>query len=269
MRPYDDSTLFCPAGMQQFKPQFRDTSYKGKTVANIQPCIRLNDYDEMGDGTHLLYFNMMGLFSFRHLTLQEAIDFWMTFVQEKLGLKIQYVTLHRDKLKAWTPLYAKYNVDIRIDDECTWSDGTAPRAYCTEFYIKDIEIGNIVNPGGDCIDVGFGFERLDSLVNGTNLQRRTCIMQDTINIMLDSGFNPDGQKQGSILRRLIQDYTKPTTLDPENERYYDVLQGELDRRHLMQQKYNQLRKAKKRQNKDKAWWFSTYGINVDLCEDEA
>ena len=41
---YDDTTLFCPAGMQKYKSQFKDLSFKG-TVANVQSCIRLNDYD--------------------------------------------------------------------------------------------------------------------------------------------------------------------------------------------------------------------------------
>jgi len=56
VKSYDETTLFCPAGMQQFKSKFSDLNYKG-TLSNIQPCIRLNDIDEIGDGTHLLYFN--------------------------------------------------------------------------------------------------------------------------------------------------------------------------------------------------------------------
>lgn len=57
---YDDTTLFCPAGMQQYKKQFKDTSIVGVTKANIQSCLRLLDLDSIGDGTHFLYFNMMG-----------------------------------------------------------------------------------------------------------------------------------------------------------------------------------------------------------------
>lgn len=32
---YDDTTLFCPAGMQQFKSQFKDHSIVNCTQANI------------------------------------------------------------------------------------------------------------------------------------------------------------------------------------------------------------------------------------------
>ena len=52
VNPYDDSTLFCPAGMQQYKKKF--SSNETGTLANIQSCVRLKDLDEIGDGTHLL-----------------------------------------------------------------------------------------------------------------------------------------------------------------------------------------------------------------------
>jgi alanyl-tRNA synthetase len=29
VRSYDETTLFCPAGMQQFKPLFKDGTHKG------------------------------------------------------------------------------------------------------------------------------------------------------------------------------------------------------------------------------------------------
>ena len=64
--------------MQQFKSKFKDTNFKG-TLSNIQSCLRLNDLDEIGDGSHLLYFNMIGLFSFRELTVTQTIDIWMEF----------------------------------------------------------------------------------------------------------------------------------------------------------------------------------------------
>ncbi|KKM69861.1 hypothetical protein LCGC14_1446490 [marine sediment metagenome] len=263
VRPYDNTTLFCPAGMQQFKPQFHDSEYKGKTVANIQPCIRLNDYDEIADGTHLLYFNMIGLFSFRHLSLQEAIDFWMTFVQKVLKLKVDYITIHPEQLENWRHLYDQYQIEIRTDPECTWTDGTTATAYCTEFYINDIEIGNIVNPGGDCIDVGFGYERLDHLVNGVKLDNRVAIMKETLCVMIDSGFSPGPTKQGSIVRRLIRDYSKLTEVNPEDP-HYDIIKAEQDRQRAQQEKYHILNKAKRRQRKDREWWKNTHGIDLDL-----
>jgi alanyl-tRNA synthetase len=77
VKPYDDTTLFCPAGMQQFKDKFKNPD--NTSIANSQSCIRLQDLDEIGDGSHLLYFNMLGLFSFGELTMQQTIHFWMKF----------------------------------------------------------------------------------------------------------------------------------------------------------------------------------------------
>jgi alanyl-tRNA synthetase len=109
VNPYNDTTLFCPAGMQQFKKNFNDKTYKG-TISNIQSCIRMNDFDEIGDGSHLLYFNMIGLFSFRELSIKQAIDFWLEFLEDILSLKIDYVTIHPDKFDDWKIFYDKIEI---------------------------------------------------------------------------------------------------------------------------------------------------------------
>ena len=145
VRPYDNTTLFCPAGMQQFKERFK--SDETGTQANIQSCIRLNDLEEIGDGTHFLYFDMIGLFSFRTMQLQTAVDFWMEFVEDVLEIKVDYVTIHPDKMEDWKSLYDNYDVEVRSEEECKWTDGDIG-GYCTEFFKDDVEIGNIVNPLG-------------------------------------------------------------------------------------------------------------------------
>tara|TARA_Y100000389_G_C17417684_1_gene494736 strand:+ start:1114 stop:1443 length:330 start_codon:yes stop_codon:yes gene_type:complete len=84
VKSYDDTTLFCPAGMQQFKDKFKNPD--NTTIANIQSCIRLNDLEEIGDGTHMLHFRMIGLFSFGKMSLNEAVDFWVEFIRGYLGI---------------------------------------------------------------------------------------------------------------------------------------------------------------------------------------
>lgn len=116
---YDETTLFCPAGMQQFKTQFKDKSIVGITKANIQSCLRLVDLDNIDDATHFLCFDMIGLvyFHFEVLTVKQAIDFWMEFMSTKLNLKPDYVTVHPDK-SDWSVHYNEYDVEIRGDKEC-------------------------------------------------------------------------------------------------------------------------------------------------------
>lgn len=78
----------------------------------------------------------------------------MEFMSTKLNLKLDYVTVHPDK-SDWSVHYNEYDVEIRGDKKCIWPDGELS-GYCTEFYYKGVEIGNIVNICDDCIDVGFG-----------------------------------------------------------------------------------------------------------------
>ena len=143
--------------MQQYKSLFSDPSYT-VLVANSQACLRMGDLDEIGDGTHFLHFTMLGLFSFREMTVGEAIDFWLEFLG-KLGLVPDHVTIHPDRADRVEFALSRERVPIIPDPERTWSDGSVS-GYCTEFHKDGVEIGNIVNPLGTCIDVGFGLERL-------------------------------------------------------------------------------------------------------------
>ncbi len=157
---YDDSSLFCPAGMQQYKPLFTDTSYVG-TIANIQKCIRLNDFESIDDGVHALSFDMIGLFSFREWTIQQAVNFFLDYLSI-LGIVPNHVTIPPQRPN-WADLYPS-NIPVRISDDCRWEDGNIG-GFCTEFFINDsngeeVEIGNIVNPIETCIDVGFGIVTL-------------------------------------------------------------------------------------------------------------
>lgn len=180
--------------MQQFKSNFKDENYVG-TKSNIQSCLRLNDIDEIGDGSHLLYFNMIGLFSFRDWTVPKSIDFWMTFLN-RIEIKPDWVTIHPDKPE-WRDWYQKWNVEVRLDEGCTWSDGEIS-GYCTEFYKDKIEIGNIVNPLGTCIDVGFGLERLEMILTGKPKSKEETL-KETIDKLIISGFKPGFNKQGYVL----------------------------------------------------------------------
>ena len=249
---YDETTLFCPAGMQQYKSSFKDESLNG-TVANVQSCIRMNDFEEIGDSTHLLYFNMMGLFSFRELTVPQTIDFWMSFLTQKLNLKLDYVTIHPE-CEQWSQYYSKYDVEVRLQDDCVWSDGEIG-GYCTEFFIDDVEIGNIVNPLGTCIDVGFGLERLDLFVNNKTISKERTLIESAERIIA-SGFKPSNLKQGYVLRKLLREiYTLGLSFD------HPFFEQEVERQNKIRARYERLKD--KHADKPKEWWFDTHGINID------
>jgi len=258
VRPYDNTTLFCPAGMQQFKQKFK--SDETGTQANIQSCIRLNDLEEIGDGTHFLYFDMVGLFSFRTMSIQTAVDFWMEFVEDVLEIKIDYVTIHPDKMEEWRSLYDNYDVEVRSEEECKWTDGDIG-GYCTEFFKDDVEIGNIVNPLGTCIDAGFGLQRLDMFVNGPNEETREEILIQACEKLLHSGYYPSNKEQGYVFRKLLRELYRLSS-EWTNEHYLK----EKKRQDKVVENYNRNKDKSKFKDKSNEWWFDTMGIDIDFIK---
>jgi alanyl-tRNA synthetase len=251
VRPYDSTTLFCPAGMQQFKPWFRDPDHRG-TVANIQGCLRINDIDEIGDGAHLLHFEMMGLFSFREMSVKDAIDFWFDFLAQ-IHLHPDTVTIHPDRMAAWRGFYDGRGVAVKADEDCVWSDGEIG-GYCTEFYRDGVEIGNIVNTGGDCIDVGFGLDRLMRFL-GEPTSDEVKTLQDGVMTIIKSGYAPGPKQQGYVLRKLLKELVRRgAALD------HPFFRAEKARQEALRAKFERL--WPKHSGKPAAWWLDTHGIEL-------
>jgi len=257
VNPYDETTLFCPAGMQGYKTKFKDEHHVG-TVANIQSCIRMNDFDEIGDTTHMLAFDMIGLFSFREMSVMSAINFWLDFL-ETLDLVPDYATIHADA-PAMGVAYARRSIPFKFDSGCTWTDGEIG-GFCTEFYIDGVEVGNIVNPLGTCIDVGFGLERLTNAAikaaGGTVvLPNKAEKLKITIQKIIDSGYKPAAKQQGYVLRKLLRElYASGDSID------HPYFHAEIDRQQKMLSKYDALKD--KHADKSKEWWWDTHGIAID------
>lgn len=242
--------------MQKHKKKFTDTE-PSHTLSDIQHCVRLNDIDEIGDGTHYIDFKMLGLFSFNNMTVQNAVDFWMEFCTH-IGVIPDTVTIHPDKSE-WVELYSKYDVTVLFDEECIWSDGNIG-GYCTEFYKDGIEIGNIVNTLGKHIDCGFGLERLENLSNSDQNYNSEHVLVRTINLLIESSILPSNTKHGYILRKLIRK---------------SVIDGiKLPNNNVVEKEYKRIEKIRKdiprwvRRNPDKddTFFWDTYGISLEEME---
>ena len=95
----NSSVLFIIAGMQPLTPFLLGKPHpKGKRIVNIQKCIRTNDIEEIGDNTHLTFFEMLGNWSLGDYFKKDAIEWAYNFLIDKsigLGLnpKRLYITV--------------------------------------------------------------------------------------------------------------------------------------------------------------------------------
>src|SRR3954468_2093012 len=224
--PHDPTVLFSAAGMVPFKPYFvGDETPPFKRAVTVQKCARAggkhNDLDDVGrTKRHLVFFEMMGNFSFGDYFKADAIPWSWELVTEVFGLdgdKI-WITVHDSDDEAEQIWHEAVGVPMdRIqrlgDKDNFWQMGdTGPCGPCSELHIdrgaafgpdggpandphgdRFMEFWNLVfmqydqAPDGSRsplpkpqIDTGAGLERILCLLQGVDAVWETDLMAPLI-----------------------------------------------------------------------------------------
>jgi alanyl-tRNA synthetase len=220
--PHDPTVLFTVAGMVPFKPYFvGDEAPPYSRAVSSQKCARAggkhNDLDDVGrTKRHLVFFEMLGNFSFGDYFKHEIIPWSWELTTEVFGLDGDrlWITVHESDDEAEAIWHEQVGVPMnRIqrlgDKDNFWQMGdTGPCGPCSEIHIDrgpgfGPEGGPLADPGGDrfmefwnlvfmqynqapdgsrtllpkpSIDTGAGLERLLCLLQGVDAVWETDLM---------------------------------------------------------------------------------------------
>jgi len=224
--PHDPTVLFTVAGMVPFKPYFvGDEAPPYSRAVSSQKCARAggkhNDLDDVGrTKRHLVFFEMLGNFSFGDYFKKEIIPWSWELTTETFGLDGDrlWITVHESDDEAEAIWHEEVGVPMnRIqrlgDKDNFWQMGdTGPCGPCSEIHIDrgpafGPDGGPLGDPQGDrfmefwnlvfmqynqtadgnrtllpkpSIDTGLGLERMLCLLQGVDAVWETTLMQPLI-----------------------------------------------------------------------------------------
>lgn len=90
----DPTVLFTTAGMHPLVPYLLGEKHpEGKRLVNYQKCIRTGDIEEVGDASHLTFFEMLGNWSLGDYFKKESITFSYDFLINVLKLRTEQISV--------------------------------------------------------------------------------------------------------------------------------------------------------------------------------
>ena len=166
----DPTTLFTGSGMQPLLPYLLGKEHPdGTRLCDSQPCVRMQDVDEVGDPRHTTVFEMLGNWSLGDYFKEEQIRSFFKFLTEVIGLdpnKI-YVTCFignekygipkdTEAAEIWQKVFKEVGVEAKIAEIDTAEAGGKRGIKPGEriFYYDDHE--NWWSRGGGCDSTPIG-----------------------------------------------------------------------------------------------------------------
>lgn len=121
----DPTVLFTTAGMHPLVPYLMGQPHPaGKRLTDVQKCIRTGDIDEVGDKSHLTFFEMLGNWSLGDYFKKEAIEWSWEFLTSPNWLGIDPKKLSVTVFGG-DPRFA----DLKLDEEAVkiWESVGVPK----------------------------------------------------------------------------------------------------------------------------------------------
>jgi len=185
---------------------------------------------------------------------QKTCKSWLDIVEE-LGLELTSVHVHPDSNHRSIFEELEGSFEIIDNAECVWTDGNIG-GYCSEFFVGDVEIGNLVNPMGDSVDVGFGLERICKLL-GEEYEPTHDLVQ-FLEHCWKYNIGPGQKGQSYVVRKVLRLWLRQPSSVPERVLFKDWGISEKQRLdNSMRQGYMMLRRH---HDKPDSWWWNSVGL---------
>ena len=229
----DPSVLFTTAGMHPLVPYLLGEKHpSGSRLTDHQKCLRTGDIDEVGDASHLTFFEMMGNWSLNDYFKKESIGFSHEFLTKVLGIPQEKISVtvfkgddevprDNDAYEAWKALgYPDERIHFLGRKENWWGPAgeTGPCGPDTEIFYdmgkpkcsdtcgpacncgKYVEIWNNVFMEYDKQkDGSYKKMQIHNVDTGLGLERVLCILNGEKSVYDTEIFKPilDGLKEAT------------------------------------------------------------------------
>lgn len=199
--PSADGVLLTTAGMQQFKPYFLGKAdpvkdFGTRRTASVQKAFRTSDIDEVGDESHLTFFEMLGHFSFGDYFKKETIEWTYELLTKVFGISPDRISasvfagdekipFDKESYETWSRKIPERQIKKGGREGNVWGPAgpEGPCGVANEVYVDDLEVATLVFMEYFCaqdgslmplskkgVDVGWGFERLAKVLqNAANI----------------------------------------------------------------------------------------------------